>query len=257
MGPQKTRVLALLLVLGPPRRGMSVNCTPCKSSAALRVGDAVDCVRLGMDPRPNKRPAASEWEPGVTSITSLLGPSAGGSAGVPSNNFGDPFSTDRPGGSAHGDASSDYSDPRSSYRGASGGFGGGGAPRGFGGGVSDGFGGGGGGGGSSGGYGGPRSGYDSAPPRGHGGAPFGNRDPRSGYGGAPPGQSGHGSRGGHGGHGGASTTVNCPRGLVGKVCGPRGARIQDIRQRSCARIDIDNQCAPGADFQVVRLGLEG
>ena len=37
------------------------------------------------------------------------------------------------------------------------------------------------------------------------------------------------------------------------MCGPRGSRIQDIRARSQARIDIDNHCAPGTDYQVVRI----
>lgn len=77
----------------------------------------------------------------------------------------------------------------------------------------------------------------------------------SGYGGSLGGHGGGyaGNGGGHSGQGSSVITINCPRNMVGRVCGPRGSRIQEIRQRSHARIDIENQCAPGADYQEIRI----
>lgn len=80
---------------------------------------------------------------------------------------------------------------------------------------------------------------------GHGGSPAGVG---SSYGGGSGGPGG-----GYAGHGSSVITINCPKDRVGRICGPRGSRIQEIRQRSHARIDIENQCAPGTDFQVIRI----
>tara|TARA_B110001452_G_scaffold66803_1_gene53681 strand:+ start:274 stop:738 length:465 start_codon:yes stop_codon:yes gene_type:complete len=89
---------------------------------------------------------------------------------------------------------------------------------------------------------------------------FGGEPGVAGRGGSPAGVgSSHGGSlashgGGYAGHGSSGTiTINCPKDRVGRVCGPRGSRIQEIRQRSHARIDIENQVAPGTDYQVIRI----
>ena len=99
---------------------------------------------------------------------------------------------------------------------------------------------------------------------------FGGEGTSFAYGGGPGGGSpagvgsSHGGSlashgGGYAGHGSSGIiTINCPKDRVGRVCGPRGSRIQEIRQRSHARIDIENQVAPGTDYQVIRIsGPEG
>jgi far upstream element-binding protein len=68
--------------------------------------------------------------------------------------------------------------------------------------------------------------------------------PMGGPGAALPGLGGGGGGGGGGGMGGLTRTLECEKGLVGRLIGSKGATIMDMQRRSNCRIKIDQQVQP-------------